>query len=204
MTLRKSEFIFVGLFFLALVLAGYILIHSRNAVKINISGKATDKTFALPESITADQNIWVPREKSFIAGVSFYGNVSWEESLHDKALFFSLFKKTGWGYAEIRFKEPLDLLKNTFSVSVKGKKGVERVNFSLTDYNKWTSFRTEMAGSILTPQWQQMNIGAKDLKAITGIDKSKVVSIKVIIDRDYFEGPEQCGIYLKDISFSSE
>ncbi|MFA5118904.1 MAG: hypothetical protein WC695_08685 [Candidatus Omnitrophota bacterium] len=203
MTLKKSEFIFIGLFFLALVLTGYILFHPRDAKK-DISGKASGIPASSLENNSVEQNMWVLRDDPFIAGVSFYGDVSWEKSAQDGALFFSLFKKTGWGYAEIRFKGPVDLLKNTLSLSVKGKKGTERISFSLTDYNKWTSFKTEMGGVVLTPQLQQINIGARDLKAITGIDKSKVVSVKVIIDRDYLESPEQCGVYLQDITFSSE
>ncbi len=204
MTLRKSEFIFIGLFFLALILAGYILFYPRNGTKMDISGKAPGKTLVSLENNSVEQNVWVPRDNPFIAGVSFYGDVSWKESAQDGALFFSLFKKTGWGYSEIRFKAPVDLLKHTLSLSVKGKKGTERVSLSLTDDNKWTSFKTEMSGVLLTPQLQQITIGSRELKAITGIDKSKVVSVKVIIDRDYWEGPEQCGVYLQDISFSSE
>lgn len=141
--------------------------------------------------------------KEYIAGINFYGGAKPQSRIDEESLVLVAADEAKWAYAQIDFRQPVDLRSKSITFLAKGTVGREILKIALTDISRRTTHTNELCRIELTADWQEVTIGAEEIKT-ANIDKGKVGHIKFIIDSVSRKKESGGTIYIKDFAIRKD
>lgn len=140
--------------------------------------------------------------KEYIAGINFYGGAKPQSRIDEESLVLVAVDEAKWAYAQIDFRQQVDLWGNSITFLTKGGTGKEILKIALIDINRRTTGANGHCIK-LTTDWQKVTIDAEEIKT-ANIDKGKVGHIKFIIDSVSRKKESGGTIYIKDFAIRKD
>lgn len=203
--MKKFNNIMKGVVVLAIIPISWLFIRPVTKVKTeNLNkGIVEFKDVSAVSNIIVSESVTNLIGSPYVIEINFYGDAQRSSKLQEKEIVLQIQKEKGWAYAQINFANSIDLLANSLSFMVKAKNIGQKLKISLTDINKWTSVASDNYCVDLTDDWQRVIINTNSLKDLLNIDKTRVASIKLIIDqRQDVENAYQ--ISIKDLKLAEK
>lgn len=192
---------YIILTFLSLVfLSGFIPFGAKKNGDLSLFDRVDSPAFSRKDKKEEDFSPGRDNRGSEIDNIDFFGNINPYGREVDGEVVIALLNSPGWGYVNITFKNSVDLWNNAVSFFARGREGNETLRVAITDRNKRTSHLNGSYSVKLSGEWHRIIVNAEQIKAQC-LDKSKIISIKLIPGGTPSGDNEEQVIYIKNIFF---